>query len=179
MKKIVAFCKLKVLFAAVLCAFGVASQLPSRALAQASYRFACRGGPGAFVHQVSAGVFGGVDSDRLGFYTAFKKAAGAVGAGLAAGECSWFDRPMFPDEPFRLVATGEGTRGIFLKFRFNGAPNLVGEMGQFLGSTNPFMRYVGDLERSDTFVVFCVQSLMPSNKALLISSWGPNGHTCR
>lgn len=147
-----------------------------QAYAAESYALACKGGPDAYTYQVSAGVYGGVDGHRMALYTNFKPAIGSVGNGLQAGECAWFDRPMRIDEPGRMVMEGASISNFYIRFKPTWGNRIDGEAGTY--SPNPQLRYMGHLMDPAMTVVFCVRSLLPSNKALLISTWGLAGHRC-
>lgn len=57
----------------------------------------------------------------------FEPGSGAVHEGLAPGQCTWSDRPLHPNEPTSLCDSGASASG-----------------------------YVGDLVRSDGYVIFQV-----------------------
>ncbi len=158
-------------------AVAVAVTLVPVAARATSYPMMCRGG--SYTHQVSAGVFGGVDGYRMGLYTTFSKAPGSSGsgAGLAPGQCAWLDRAISPGEPSRLVSTDAAVSNFYVQFTFGPSwPAINGQASAF--GPAPMLAYLKRLRDPTDRMIFCVRSLLPSNQAFLIESWGNLSHRC-
>ncbi|MEO6393471.1 MAG: hypothetical protein ABIP75_16600 [Pyrinomonadaceae bacterium] len=78
---------------------------PSPYPAQATYQMLCRGIGGGMSFRNGGSVRGSTGEDIVTVQLTFKKsakAAGAQGGGLDPGQCSWIDRPVNQQEPFKL-----------------------------------------------------------------------------
>lgn len=72
--------------------------------AQATYQMLCRGGGGLSFRQAGS-ERSSTGEDIVTLQLTFKKggqAAGPQGGGLGPGQCSWVDRPVNQQEPFKL-----------------------------------------------------------------------------
>lgn len=72
---------------------------------QVTYQLLCRGIGGGMSFRKGESVRSSTGEDIVTVQLTFKKsgkAAGAQGAGLDPGQCSWIDRPINEREPFKL-----------------------------------------------------------------------------
>lgn len=119
-----------------------------------SYPLVCRGGGGTL------GFASGMGNGNVALFY-FQKANGPAGAGLQAGQCSWVDRKIGPNEPTCLKQNNAASAAWMFPDRMN---------QNYFNSTNaPWLR---SLLKSDSFQTFQVYN--PGNgDCFFVTRLGP------
>ncbi len=80
------------------------------------------------------------------FVIGFRAANGAGKAALQPGECTWLDRPLYPDEP-RAICHPVSQASLSMQWNAD---------GQISSLNSPVAPYLGDLVRPSSYFTFSV-----------------------